>query len=224
MEANVSGMEVNDARRLRLLENENRKLKKLVADQALDLMVLKELLSKNPKAQTAPHGHDRSHLSLWALFSRLTGWNRSSAVIPARGPRRQRLARASPSLGGPQTTLGRWLHDVLKAEGLVINHKRTERASGEEGLSLRRRNVEKKLPALARVPIPQPERPNQRWSMNFIHDQLSSGRRFRCLTIVDDFTRQCLAIHWCSCDSVIATSPSFLHRPHASRRLCLALS
>ena len=41
-----SGMEVNDARRLRLLEDENRKLKKLVADQALDMMVLKELLGK----------------------------------------------------------------------------------------------------------------------------------------------------------------------------------
>lgn len=40
------GMEVSDARRLRLLEDENRKLKKLVADQALDMMVLKELLSK----------------------------------------------------------------------------------------------------------------------------------------------------------------------------------
>lgn len=40
------GMEVNDARRLRLLEDENRKLKKLVADQALDNMVLKDLLSK----------------------------------------------------------------------------------------------------------------------------------------------------------------------------------
>ena len=41
-----SGMEVNDSRRLRLLEDENRKLKKLVADQALDMMVLKELLGK----------------------------------------------------------------------------------------------------------------------------------------------------------------------------------
>ena len=46
MEAKFSGMEVNDARRLRLLEDENRKLKKLVADQALDMMVLKELLGK----------------------------------------------------------------------------------------------------------------------------------------------------------------------------------
>jgi putative transposase len=86
------------------------------------------------------------------------------------------------------------LPDVLKAEGLVINHKRTERVYREEGLSLRRKR-RKKLPALTRVPIPQPERPNEHWSMDFINDQLSSGRRFRCLTIVDDFTRQCLAIH-----------------------------
>jgi hypothetical protein len=47
----------------------NRKLKKLVADQALDMMVLKELLGKNPKAQSTPHCHDRRYLPLWALFS-----------------------------------------------------------------------------------------------------------------------------------------------------------
>ncbi len=126
---------------------------------------------------------------------RLTGWNRSSLQYQPEGrddtALRERLrhwAALKPRWGAPI------LHDVLKAEGLVINHKRTARVYREESLSLRRQR-RKKLPALARVPIPQPERPNQRWSMDFIHDQLSSGRRFRCLTIVDDFTRQCLAIH-----------------------------
>ena len=126
---------------------------------------------------------------------RLTGWNRSSLQYQPQGRddtalrgRLRHWAALKPRWGAPI------LHDVLKAEGLVINHKRTERVYREEGLSLRRKR-RKKLPALARVPIPQPERPNQRWSMDFIHDQLSSGRRFRCLTIVDDFTRQCLAIH-----------------------------
>ena len=105
-----SGMEVNDARRLRLLEDENRKLKKLVADQALDMMVLKDCSEKNPKAQSTPHCHDRSHLPLWALFSPSLPPRRLEAfllAIPAPGPRRHRLARASPSLGRPQTTLGR---------------------------------------------------------------------------------------------------------------------
>jgi Integrase core domain len=142
-----------------------------------------------------------SHFGLsFRRVCRLTGWNRSSLQYQPEGlddtALRERLrhwAALKPRSGAPI------LHDVLKAEGLVINHKRTERASGEEGLSLRRKR-RKKLPGLARVPIPQPERPNERWSMDFIHDQLSSGRRLRCLTVVDDFTGQCLAIHWRSCD------------------------
>lgn len=126
---------------------------------------------------------------------RITGWNRSSLQYQS-APRddaalRERLrhwAALKPRWGSPI------LHDILKSEGLVKNHKRTERLYREEGLSLRRK-LRKKLPAAARVPLPQAERPNQRWSMDFVSDQLADGRRFRCLTLVDDFTRQCLAIH-----------------------------
>lgn len=126
---------------------------------------------------------------------RLTGWNRSSIQYQPQGrddtALRERLrhwAALKPRWGAPI------LHDVLKAEGMVINHKRTGRLYREEGLSLRRRR-RRKLPAMARVPLPVPQRPNERWSMDFIHDQLATGRRFRCLTLVDDFTRQCLVIH-----------------------------
>src|SRR5262245_17445147 len=128
-------------------------------------------------------------------FCRLTGWNRSSLQYRPEGrddaTLRERLrywAALKPRWGAPI------LHDVLKAEGLVINHKRTERLYREEGLSLRR-NRRRNLPAAARVPLSMPQGPNERWSMDFIHDQLATGRRFRCLTLVDDFTRQCLAIH-----------------------------
>ena len=48
--------------------------------------------------------------------------------------------------------------------------------------------------AVARGPLSMPQGPNERWSMDFIHDQLATGRRFLCLSLVDDFTRQCLAI------------------------------
>lgn len=125
---------------------------------------------------------------------RLSGWNRSSVQFRPRPDPDQSLrtrikhwATQKPTWGCPI------LHDVLKAEGLVINHKRTERIYRQEGLSLRRRR-RRKLPSARRVPLEAPTAPNQRWSMDFIHDQLSDGRRFRCLTLVDDFTRQCLAI------------------------------
>lgn len=126
---------------------------------------------------------------------RLTGWNRSSLQYQSQqgddSALRERLrhwAALKPRWGSPI------LHDVLKAEGMVINHKRTERLYREEGLSLRRK-LRRKRPAIARVPLPKPSAPNERWSMDFIHDQLADGRRFRCFTLVDDFTRQCLALH-----------------------------
>jgi putative transposase len=81
----------------------------------------------------------------------------------------------------------------LKREGLVINHKRTERIYREEGLSLRLKKRNKKI-AMARVRLPEPERANQRWSMDFVSDSLVTGRRFRALAILDDFSRECLAI------------------------------
>lgn len=121
-------------------------------------------------------------------------WNRSSLQYQpqpkADAPMRQRLkelAALHPRWGCPM------LHDVLHAEGLVQNHKRTERIYREEQLSLRRQH-RKKLPAVLRVPLPSATRPNERWSMDFIHDQLANGRRFRTLTLVDDFTRQCPAL------------------------------
>ena len=82
---------------------------------------------------------------------------------------------------------------MLKREGLVINHKRTERIYREEGLSLRKRK-RKKTAAQARVILPAPGRPNERWSMDFVTDSLVTGRRFRALVIVDDYSRECPAI------------------------------
>jgi putative transposase len=85
------------------------------------------------------------------------------------------------------------LHVILKREGLVINHKKTERTYREECLSLRLRKRKKKV-AMIRVKLPEPERADQRWSMDFVSDCTCTGRRFRALVIIDDFSRECLAI------------------------------
>ena len=83
------------------------------------------------------------------------------------------------------------LHPMLKAEGLVTNLKRTYRIYKEEGLQVRRKR-RKRLAARDRVPMPVPDAMNQRWSMDFVSDQLATGRRFRILNIVDDYTRECV--------------------------------
>lgn len=75
----------------------------------------------------------------------------------------------------------------------MINHKRTERIYREEGLALRRKR-RRKGAAGSRVIMPSAERPNQHWSMDFVTDSIVTGRRFRALAIVDDFSRECPAI------------------------------
>lgn len=80
------------------------------------------------------------------------------------------------------------LHGLLKAEGLVVNRKRTYRIYTEEGLQVRTKR-RKKLHR-PRQPLEVPQAVNERWSMDFVSDQLAGGRRFRVLNVVDDFSRE----------------------------------
>jgi putative transposase len=82
------------------------------------------------------------------------------------------------------------LHAMLKAEGLVINRKKTYRIYTELGMQVRTKK-RKKL-TRPRIPMALPSRPNERWSLDFVSDQLANGRRFRILNIVDDFSRTCV--------------------------------
>ena len=82
---------------------------------------------------------------------------------------------------------------LLRREGWTINVKRVLRLYREEKLSLRLRRRKKQASAL-RVPLPAPSGPNQVWSMDFVWDWLRTKRRLKMLTLVDDFTRECLAI------------------------------
>ena len=87
----------------------------------------------------------------------------------------------------------RRLHILLRREGVVVNHKKLRRLYAEERLQVRRRGGRKRALG-TRAPLSLPRGPNQRWSLDFVHDQLSDGRRFRILAVVDDFTRECLAL------------------------------
>lgn len=84
------------------------------------------------------------------------------------------------------------LHWLLRREGAAVNHKKVHRLYREEGLIVRRRP--RKRPARARVERPAPGGPDVRWSMDFVRDATAGGRVFRALTVVDDFTRECVAI------------------------------
>ena len=87
----------------------------------------------------------------------------------------------------------RRLHVLIRREGHVVNWKRLYRLYRDAGLAVRRRK-RKRIGPVERRPLPKPTMPNVSWSMDFVSDGLANGRRLRCLTIVDDCTRECLAI------------------------------
>lgn len=74
-----------------------------------------------------------------------------------------------------------------------MNQKRFRRLYREEGLAVRKRGGRKRALGM-RAPLGLPSRPNERWSLDFVSDSLTGGRRFRILAIVDDCTRECLAL------------------------------
>jgi putative transposase len=82
---------------------------------------------------------------------------------------------------------------MLAREGIVMNHKKLLRLYREENLRVRRRRGRKRAMG-TRAPMTLPQGPNQRWSLDFVSDTLACGRRFRMLAVVDDFTRECLAL------------------------------
>jgi putative transposase len=87
----------------------------------------------------------------------------------------------------------RRIHVLLRREGWKVNWKKVYRLYRELGLAVRRRK-RKRIGPFQRVPLPRPTAANQSWSMDFVADGLADGRRLRCLTIVDDHSRECPAI------------------------------
>jgi len=101
--------------------------------------------------------------------------------------RLRELALARPRYGYRRLTV------LLRREGWPVNSKRVYRIYREEGLKVRVKR-RKKLASHARVRPPAAARVNERWSMDFVADSLSDGRRIRVLTVIDSFTRECLAL------------------------------
>ncbi len=87
----------------------------------------------------------------------------------------------------------RRLHILLRREGIVLNHKKLYRLYREERLMVRKRGGRKRALG-TRAPMAIPQGPNQRWSLDFVSDALASSRKFRVLTVVDDFSRECVAL------------------------------
>jgi len=115
---------------------------------------------------------------------------RYQSVKPDDAPVRRRLhelARDRPSFGAKR------LHTMLRRDGLAINHKKAHRLYVEEGLQLKVRRRRRRA-ATVRQPRAEVSRPNERWAMDFMHDVLATGQTARVFTLVDVYSRECVAL------------------------------
>ena len=123
------------------------------------------------------------------LACQLAGLSRTAFRYRPKGARDTALRKRLNTLAAQYPRYGYlMLHGLLKSEKLVINKKRTYRVYTEEGLQVRTKK-RKKL-TRPKQPMVVPTGTNQRWSMDFVSDQLSQGRRFRILNVVDDYSRE----------------------------------
>ncbi len=113
--------------------------------------------------------------------------SRRAASDQALQERLSELARKRPRFGY------RRLHALLRREGQAVNHKKVYRLYRQARLSLRRRR-RRRWERIGPGPAATPNRPNERWSMDFVSDSMTNGQNLRVLVIVDDYTRECVAI------------------------------
>ena len=125
---------------------------------------------------------------------RVIGADRASVRYQATRPDDDDLRERLKALAQERRRFGyRRLHVLLRREGQVVNKKRVQRLYREERLTVRRRGGRKRAMGTRR-PIETPLAANQRWSLDFVSDQMTDGRRFRILTVIDNCTRECLAL------------------------------
>jgi putative transposase len=124
---------------------------------------------------------------------RLVGLDRSTLRYQRKRPDDATVRQRLRELAAERRRFGyRRLGWMLAREGHAMNHKKLYRLYHEERLMVRRRRGRKRALG-TRAPMTLPNAINQRWSLDFVSDTLSDGRRFRILCIVDDFSRECLA-------------------------------
>ncbi|MBU73920.1 IS3 family transposase [Spongiibacter sp.] len=193
------GLGPSELKRLKQLEEENHRLKKLVADLSLDKAMLQDVVGK--KALRPP----RKRQLVADLQARYGVSERQACAVlqfSRASCRYQPVARDSSALSMRirEITLTRLhygyrrVHVQLQREGWRDNHKWVYRLYRDQGLSLRLKRPRRNKAAKNRQPLQQANHPNHIWGMDFVSDALFDGRRLRLLTIIDQFTRECLGI------------------------------
>ncbi|ASS53998.1 IS3 family transposase [Rhizobium leguminosarum] len=195
--AKYGGMEVSEAKRLKALEDENTRLKKLLAEQMLDAAALCELLGKKmvgPAAKREAVTHLKAVMGLSERRAcQIVSADRKTIRYRSNRPPEVDLRAKLRDLANERRRFGyRRLFILLRRDGEPSGVNRIYRLYREEGLSVRKRKARRRAVG-TRAPILVEAKANARWSLDFVHDQFACGRRFRVLNVVDDVTRECLA-------------------------------
>ena len=120
--------------------------------------------------------------------------DRSSVRYRSVRPDDAELRKAMKAVAAERRRFGyRRVHVMLERQGWQVNQKKLRRLYREEKLQVKKRGGRKRALGTRR-PMLVPGRPNERWSLDFVSDAFTDGRRFRVLCIVDDFSRECLAL------------------------------
>ncbi|WP_409558712.1 IS3 family transposase [Brucella pseudogrignonensis] len=196
--AKYGGMDVSDARKLKALEDENAKLKKLLAEAILDNAILKDVAFKkmvtpDVKRDAVVHVCSQHGVSQRRACEVLSV-DRSSMRYRSVRPDDAAIREAMKKVASERRRFGyRRIHVMLDRQGIVMNLKKLRRLYREEKLTVRKRGGRKRALGTRR-PLALPSRPNERWSLDFVSDAFTDGRRLRVLAVIDDFTRECLCL------------------------------
>ncbi|WP_127168094.1 IS3 family transposase [Xanthomonas euvesicatoria] len=193
------GLGPSELKRLRLLEEENRKLKQLVADLSLDKAMLQEVVNKKALRATQKRNwvarlrerfgvSERRALRIVAMSRSAFSYKAMARDCSAIRLRMREITQTRIHYGCERVLV------MLRREGWRDNHKRVHRIYKEEGLSLRHCRPRRSRSSRRRQPIKVATAPNTLWGMDFVSDALFDGRRFRLLPVLDHFTHECLDI------------------------------
>lgn len=151
------------------------------------------MVTPDAKRSAVAHACDQHGVSQRRACQALTV-DRSSVRYQSIRPDDGAVRTAMKKVAAERRRFGyRRIHLMLQRQGFALNQKKLRRLYREEKLQVRRRGGRKRALG-SRQPMVLPDKANERWSLDFLSDAFTDGRRFRILAVVDDFTRECLGL------------------------------
>ena len=150
-------------------------------------------MTPDAKRKAVAHAREKHGVSERRACS-ILAVDRSSVRYQSIRPDDADLREAMKKVAAERRRFGyRRIHVMLERQGIVMNQKKLRRLYKEEKLQVRKRGGRKRALG-TRKPMLVPDGVNQRWSLDFVSDSFTDGRRFRVLAVVDDYSRECLAL------------------------------